>query len=259
MNVNRIFAIANNTFREVVRDRILYIVPFYVIILVIGINLLPQIAAATEDKMFLDLGLAAIGFLGLIVAVFVAAGIINKEIEKRTILMLIAKPVSRGEFIVGKYFGLSAVITLSIGAMSAIYLIFLQVNHISYSSTSIIINAFFLILQLSLISAIAITFGVFTSSILAITLTFIVYLMGNITQNLLILAHMSENSGLKRITQGLYLLLPDLSRLDLKNEAVYGLSALPDATTLFTNTAYSLFHITMFLALAVLIFSRKEF
>ncbi|MEM6402468.1 MAG: ABC transporter permease, partial [Cyanobacteria bacterium P01_D01_bin.116] len=238
MNLNRVFAVSNNSFREVVRDRIFYIIGFYAVILGIAVSLLPQLAAATEDKMFLDLGLAAMSSLSLIIAVFVGTGLISKEIEKRTILMLIAKPVSRNEFILGKYLGLSTVLALLVIAMSLIYLIFLQANNISYSGTSIVLNAIFLILQLSLISAIAITFGVFTGSILATALTFAVYLMGNITQDLLKLARISENPGLEKITQGLYILLPDLSRLDLKNEAVYGLSALPDSTTLITNAAY---------------------
>ena len=259
MNLNRIFAVSNNSFREVVRDRILYIIGFYTVILAIAINLLPEIAAATEDKMFLDLGLAAMSSLSLIIAVFVGTGLISKEIEKKTILMLIAKPVSRNEFIIGKYLGLSTVLTLLVTAMSIIYLIFLEVNNISYSATSIAINAIFLILQLSLISAIAITFGVFTGSILATALTFAVYLMGNITQDLLKLARISENPGLEQITQGLYLVLPDLSRLDLKNEAVYGLSALPDTNTLITNAGYSLLYSAMLLGLAAFIFSQKEF
>ena len=259
MNLNRVFAVSNNSFREVVRDRIFYIIGFYAVILGIAVSLLPQLAAATEDKMFLDLGLAAMSSLSLIIAVFVGTGLISKEIEKRTILMLIAKPVSRNEFILGKYLGLSTVLALLVIAMSLIYLIFLQANNISYSGTSIVLNAIFLILQLSLISAIAITFGVFTGSILATALTFAVYLMGNITQDLLKLARISENPGLEKITQGLYILLPDLSRLDLKNEAVYGLSALPDSTTLITNAAYSLFYSAMLLGIAAFIFSRKEF
>lgn len=259
MNVNRIIAIASNSFREVVRDRILYIIGFYAVILAAAGMLLPELAATTEDKMFLDVGLAVMSTLSLIIAVFVGTGLISKEIEKRTILMLIAKPISRNEFIIGKYFGLSTVLALLVVAMSAIYLIFLQVNNIDYSAASIVINGIFLILQLSLISAIAIAFGVFTGSILATALTFAVYLMGNITQDLLKLARINENAGLERITQGLYLLLPDLSRLDLKNEAVYGLAALPDSTTLFINAGYSLIYSAMLLAIAAFIFSQKEF
>ncbi|MEL6458605.1 MAG: ABC transporter permease [Cyanobacteria bacterium J06621_15] len=259
MNLNRVFAVSNNSFREVVRDRIFYIIGFYTVILAIAVSLLPQLAAATEDKMFLDLGLAVMSSLSLIIAVFIGTGLISKEIEKRTILMLIAKPVSRNEFVIGKYLGLLTVLALLVTAMSIIYTLFLEVNNISYSAASIAINAIFLILQLSLISAIAIAFGVFTGSILATALTFAVYLMGNITQDLLKLAHISENPGLEKITQGLYIVLPDLSRLDLKNEAVYGLSALPETTTLITNAGYSLFYSAMLLGIAAFIFSRKEF
>ena len=259
MNVNRVMAIASNSFREVVRDRVLYIIGFYAVILAAAAMLLPQLAAATEDKMFLDVGLAVMSTLCLIIAVFVGTGLISKEIEKRTILMLIAKPISRNEFIIGKYFGLSTVLALLVTAMSAIYLIFLQINNIDYSAISIVINAIFLILQLSLISAIAITFGVFTGSLLATALTFAVYLMGNITEELLKHGGISENPGLKGIIKGLYLILPDLSRLDLKNDAVYGLSALPDYTKLFIDAGYSLLYSAMLLAIAAFIFSQKEF
>jgi len=121
VSLGRIFVIATNVFREVVRDRILYIIGFYGILLAAAIRLLPEVAATTEDKIFLDFGLAAMSLLGLIVAVFVGTGLVNKEIEKRTVLVLIAKPISRGEF-TGKHLGLSAVLALLVAAMTAIYL-----------------------------------------------------------------------------------------------------------------------------------------
>lgn len=112
--------------------------------------------------------------------IFVGTGLVNKEIEKRTILMLIAKPVSRSEFIAGKFLGLSAVLTVIVAAMTAIFLGCMQIAKISYSLPSIAIASVFLLLQLCLLGAVAITMGVFTSSLLATALTFGVYLMGNI-------------------------------------------------------------------------------
>ena len=108
-------------------------------------------------------------------------------------------------------------------------------------------------------AAVAITLGVFTSSLIATSLTFAVYLMGNVTQDLVALGKLSQNPGMERITQSLYLILPDLSRLDLKNDAVYGLQALPDPITLVTNAGYSLLYSFMLLAIAILIFLRREF
>jgi ABC-type transport system involved in multi-copper enzyme maturation permease subunit len=197
--------------------------------------------------------------IGLIVAIFIGTGLINKEIEKRTILVLIAKPITRSEFITSKYLGLSAVLGVIVTAMTIIYLGFLQFGKVSYSISSIFLASLFIFLQLSLITAIAITLGVFTSSLIATALTFAVYLMGNITQDLVALGKLSRNPGMERITQGLYLILPDLSRLDLKNDAVYGLQALPDTITLITNAGYGLLYSFMLLAIAILIFLRREF
>jgi len=259
VSLHRIFALATNVFREVVRDRILYITGFYALILAAAIRILPEVAAATEDKIFLDFGLAAMSVLGLIVAVFVGTGLINKEIEKRTVLVLIAKPISRVEFITGKHLGLSAVLALLIAAMTTIYLALLQFSNISYPLGSILLAALFLFFQLSLITAVAIALGVFTSSVLATLLTFCVYFMGNFSQDLVTLGRLSNNPGFQRLTQGLYLILPDLSRLDLKNQAVYGKELLPNPVALIANAGYGLLYTVLLLAIAILIFSRREF
>ncbi|MGI2904726.1 ABC transporter permease [Tolypothrix sp. VBCCA 56010] len=259
MNLGRIFVLATNVFREVVRDRILYIIGFYTVILAVAIRLLPEFAASTEDKMFLDFGLAVMNILGLIVAIFVGTGLVNKEIEKRTVLVLITKPVSHSEFITGKYFGLLTVLAALLTAMTAIYLAFLQFGNVPHSTASILIAVIFLFLQLALITAVAIALGVFTSSLLATALTFAVYLIGNITQDLVKLGRLGNNKSIESLTQGLYLILPDLSRLDLKNDAVYGVAALPDSMALITNAGYALFYSVILLAIAIFLFSQREF
>ena len=121
MNPSRLLVIANNVFWEVIRDRVLYLLGFFALFLAASMRILPEVAAVTEDKMFLDVGLGAMSALGLIVAVFVGTGLINKEIEKRTVYILIAKPMSISEFIIGKYIGLSTVIFVLVAAMMGIY------------------------------------------------------------------------------------------------------------------------------------------
>jgi hypothetical protein len=259
MNVIRTVVMAKNVFREVIRDRILYIIGFYALILTLALRAIPAFSATTSDKIFLDFGLATMNIIGLIVAIFIGTGLVNKEIEKRTILVLIAKPISRSEFIASKYLGLSAVIAILIITMTIIYLGLLQLCQVSYSISSIFLATLFIFFQLCLITAVAITLGVFTSSLIATALTYAVYLMGNITQDLVALGKLSNNPGIERITQALYLILPDLSRLDLKNDAVYGLEALPNTITLITNTGYGLLYSFMFLTFAILIFLRREF
>ena len=259
MSLVRVFTIASNVFREVVRDRILWIIGFYALLLGITSQILPQIAGATDDKIFLDFGLAAMSVLGLIVAIFVGTGLVNKEIEKRTVLVLIAKPISHSEFITGKHLGLSAVLAALITAMTVIYLLLLQSSQIDYPLGSILLAAVYLFLQLCLITAIAITLGVFTSSLLATMLSFGVYLMGNLSQDLVAFGRLSKNPSLESLTRNLYLVLPDLSRLDLKNQAIYGTEALPNPLTLITNASYGLIYTVLVLAIATIIFSQREF
>jgi ABC-type transport system involved in multi-copper enzyme maturation permease subunit len=259
MNVIRTAVMAKNVFQEVIRDRILYIIGFYAIILAVAFRAIPEFSSTSSDKIFLDFGLAAMNVICLIVAIFIGTGLVNKEIEKRTILVLIAKPISRSEFIASKYLGLSAVIAVLITTMTIIYLGFLQLGNVTYPVISILLAALFLFFQLCLMNAVAITLGVFTGSLIATALTFAVYLMGNITQDLVALGRLSGSPGMERITKFLYLVLPDLSRLDLKNDAVYGLQALPDTITLIANAGYGLVYSFLLLAIAILIFLRREF
>jgi ABC-type transport system involved in multi-copper enzyme maturation permease subunit len=259
MMLGRVFVIASHVFREVIRDRILYLTGIFALILIASAAFLPEVAAGTEDKMLLDVGLAAMGIIGLIVAIFIGTGLVNKEIEKRTVLVLISKPVSPAEFIVGKHIGLSAILLVLLAAMTAIYLLVLLFNQVSFSVLSILIAVFFLWLELSLIIAVAILLSVFTSSLLATLLTVAVYLMGHLSPDIVKLGKLAKNPTLEMVTQGIYLILPDLSRLDLKNQAVYGLFLLPGSEALLLNFLYGMIYIILLLAIATLVFSRRQF
>ncbi|REJ52643.1 MAG: ABC transporter permease [Microcystis aeruginosa DA14] len=257
ISILRIWAIAANSFREVIRDRILYFIGFFALLMAFAWRLLPEIAVGTHQKIFLDLGLAAIGLLGVIVAVFVGTGLINQEIDKKTILVLIPKPLSRAEFILGKHLGLSGVLAVMLGVMLVIYLLMLLGMKVSFQALPLIVSVFYLGLELILIAAVAIAFGVFTSSILATLMTFGVYLMGHISKDLIQLGIISKNPNILAITKNIYLILPDLERLNFRNEAVYGL--LPSADVLIANALYSLVYTGLLLGISILLFSRRQF
>lgn len=259
MVLSRIGVIARTVFLEVIRDRILYLVALFALVLVIANLLLPDIAAGAQDKILLDLGLAGIHLLSVIVAVFVGTGLINKEIEKRTVLVLIAKPVSRAEFIVGKHLGLTAVLAVLIAALGLIFLVLLGVSGIPFELGSIALSLVFMVLEAALLVAVAIVFGVFTSSLLATLLTFAVYLMGHLSQDLVAFGELSDNPGIQRLTNTLYLVLPDLERLNLRNEAVYGMGLLPTAPELWAHGLYGLLYTALLLTVASIIFSRRQF
>lgn len=257
MSLVRIWVIAANGFREVIRDRILYVLGFFAVILALALRLLPEISVGADAKIFMDLGLAATALLGAIVAIFVGTGLINKEIDKRTILVLLPKPLSRAELIVGKHLGLSAVLAVMVTIMTVLYLGMIAWAKMDYSLGSLLLAQVYLLLELALITAVALVFGVFTSSILATLLSFGVYLMGHISGDLLKLGQISKNANIEALTKSIYLILPDLERLNLKNEAVYGI--LPSTTDLITSAVYGIVYIILLLSLASLIFSRRQF
>jgi len=257
LNTFRVWVIASNVLREVLRDRVLYLALLFAVVLLGATLLLPEVSAGSEGKILLDLGIALIGLFGLVVAVFVGTGLLNKEIEKRTVLVLMAKPMSRTEFIVGKHLGLSTVLAILVALMTAVFFVVMSWKQMDYPWGSLVVAAVYLLLELSLITAVAILFGVFTSSLVATLLTFAVYFMGHLSQNLVTLSNTVETPGIQRLIQGLYLIFPDLARLDLKNTAVYG--SLPPTSTLLLNAGYGLIYIVLLLTLATLIFSRRQF
>jgi ABC-type transport system involved in multi-copper enzyme maturation permease subunit len=259
MVLSRIVVIARNVFLEVIRDRILYLMALFALLMVLAALLLPQVSAGTEQKIILDLGLAAMHLLSVIIAVFVGTGLVNKEIEKRTVLVLLAKPVSPWEFIVGKHLGLSAVLAVLLAGLGLMFAAMLGITGVSFSFPSLALATGFMLLEAMLLTAVAILFGVFTSSLLATLLTFAVYLMGHLTQDLVAFSQIAENPGLQRLTQGIYLVLPDLERLNLRNLAVYGLDLLPDPLTLLAHLAYALVYSALLLLLATVVFSRRQF
>jgi ABC-type transport system involved in multi-copper enzyme maturation permease subunit len=253
----RIWIIAKNCFKEVIRDRLPYFLIFFALLLGIGMRLLPYLSANTQDKMLLDLGMALISIFAALIAILVGTNLINKEIEKKTILVLIPKPVSRLEFIVGKHAGLSALMALMVAAMTVIFFIFLWFAKISFPIGALIVSIIYLMIEVKLLIALSMAFGVFTSSLLATLFSLGVYLMGHISRDLVDLARISDNPGVKLITESLYLVLPDLARLDLKNEAVYGI--LPSLGELIGNAIYGGIYAVALLAIAVLLFSRRQF
>ena len=257
MNIIRVLTIANNGFQEVMRDRILYFIGFFSLLLILAQRIIPEIAAGTHEKILLDFGIALITVLSVIIAIFVGTSLINKEIEKHTLLMLIPKPISRAELILGKHLGLTAVLAVTVAVMMTIYLAMLSFSDISYPTMALVTAAGYLLLELALIVAVAILFGVFTSSILATLLSFGVYLMGHFSQDLVELGKLSKNQSIEQLTTSLYLVLPDLSRLDLKNEAVYGL--LPSSSELVAHGLYGLIYTILLLVIAMTIFAQKEF
>ena len=138
-----------------------------------------------------------------------------------------------------------------------IYLGMMNLLNISYPLKSLSIAIFYILLELALLTAIAMTFSVFTSSILATLLSFGVYIMGHLSRDLLELGRISENNSIEKLTRIIFLILPDLERLNLKNEAVYNI--LPSTGELISTLVYVILYTILLLSVTIFIFSRRQF
>lgn len=259
MSLSRIWVVATNVFKEVIRDRILYLVALYAVLMFAAAALLPEVAAAAQDKIILDIGIAGIHLLGLVVTIFIGTGLINKEIEKRTVLVLVSKPVSRLEFILGKHLGLSAVLAVLTACLTVIYFGVILLNQIEFNAVSLLLAIFYSFIELVLLTAVAMLFGVFTSSILATLMTLGVYLMGHLSEDIVALGQLTESAAFQRVTNSMYLILPDLERLNFRNEAVYGMLLFPSTLELAIHLLYGLLYTALLLAIAIFIFARRQF
>lgn len=255
----KIWTIASNVFLEVVRDRILYIVGVFAVVMVLAITMLPEVSAGTEDKLILDTGLAAINLLSLFVVVFIGTGLINKEIEKKTVLVLIAKPISRAEFVLGKHLGLSLVMAVLIGSLTTVMLSLLHFSGVPFQLNLMLLAVLFMFLEMVLLTAAAMMFGSLTSTVLATLMTLAIFAVGHETRNILELDKIAESESFRRIAEGLFLVLPDLERLNLKNEIANGFVAPPSGGGLLENAAYGLIYTALLLTITVTVFERRQF
>ncbi|MEN9248894.1 MAG: ABC transporter permease subunit [Gloeomargarita sp. GXS_bins_116] len=257
MNAVRIWAIAKHTFLELLRERLLYLAGLYAIFLVAGGALITEVAAATENKIIPDFGLALMLIFGLVIVVFTTPNLLAREVEKRTIFILIAKPMSRLELVVGKHLGLVGALVVLLLLMSVVYFGYLSLLRISYPLTAILVAIGFMMLEFALLTAAALLFSVFTSPLIATFLTVSTFFIGHLSSDVITLGRLIRNPQLLQVLKGLFLVVPDLSRLDWKNTAVYGL--LPDTGILWSSVLYGILYTIFLLSATVLIFARREF
>src|SRR2546429_2456259 len=138
---SRIVHIAANTFREAVRDRVLYNLIAFALLLSGAAILVGQISIDIERLVVINLGLTAISIFGIVIAIFIGIGLVSKEIEKKTLYTVLSRPVRRWEFIIGKYFGLAGTLVvntflMSVGFYTALLLL---TRHLGRSEANILV------------------------------------------------------------------------------------------------------------------------
>src|SRR5437763_582784 len=185
-----ITAIARNAFREAVRDRVLYNLVLFALLLIVGSIFLGELSAGQEAKIIVDLGLGAMLLFGTFIAIFVSTGLVYKEIERRTLYAILSKPVGRGEFLLGKYLGLCLTLAVNVLVMCVGVSLALMYVKRGYDPLALRIwpAVALIYVELMIILAVALLFSSFSSPALSAFLTFAVFVIGHFSADLKTLA-----------------------------------------------------------------------
>jgi ABC-type transport system involved in multi-copper enzyme maturation permease subunit len=256
--VTRVGTVALNTFREAVRDRVLYNLVFFALVMMAAAILVGQISVNIEQIVIVTLGLSAISIIGLLISVFIGVGLVSKEIDKRTLYALLAKPLRRWEFILGKFAGLSVTLAINTAAMSAgLFLALFYVKHsIERADTVVLVAVYFILLKLVLVVALAMLFSCFTTPLLAILFTAGLYISGLFVHEMRNMQPNTIDPALGGFLRRISYVLPNFENFDVMGAVAHG-RAIPGAL-IAQNTVYAALYCAMVLAVAVAIFSQRN-
>ncbi len=265
-----ILLIAVHVFKDSVRDKVLYTSVFFAVLLIAASYLIGQLTAGQDLKIIKDLGLGLTSAFGLFIAVFIGIGLVSKEVERRSIYSLLAKPIHRHELILGKYAGLVLTLFVNLVLMAAaLYCVLAFISWIEVEAVKrsweapatdpAMLKAFFLIfVQLMLVTAIALFFSTFIESpVLSAALTLGLWIVGHFNADLRTFENVVESRAAAYLARGFYYVLPNLGPFDVKAEVVHAQPVTWGYMAL--TTGYGLTYIATLLVAAVFIFSRRDF
>jgi ABC-type transport system involved in multi-copper enzyme maturation permease subunit len=250
----KVAAIARNTFKETVRDKIFYnLLIFYIAMVSISI-LLGGMSIGEDAKIIKDAGLSGLSIFGALITIFIGINLVNREVERRTANTVLSKPVSRAEFIFGKFAGLSTLVAVNIVLMTlCLFLVLYGVT--GRLEASLLLPLPFLFLEFLLLAALAIMFSSLSTPAMSAIFTLSIFVLGHLSQELKDIST-SGNSLLTGAISIVYRLIPNLESLNLREEVVHSLEV--DWSLVVTAVLYSLVYTALLLTLSVFIFSRRD-
>lgn len=257
-----IFAIALNTFRETVRDRVLYaFFVFACLISVLGI-VLGSLSVGQDIRVVEDMGLAVIAIIGGIIAVFAGTNLVYKELERRTIYVIFTKPVTSFQFIVGKYVGLVMCIIVVLAAMGSFLVLMVwfvdPAHQIEPRVPWIAASLALVLLELLFVLALATFFSTFSTPIMSVIFTASLWFIGHLGSSLLDLARVSSNELATNFLSAIYWSLPDLAQMTrVRAVLMYGKE--PSCEIIVFMISYVFSYVFLLLALASIVNERREF
>ncbi|MFZ0283699.1 MAG: ABC transporter permease [Terriglobales bacterium] len=254
---SRIPYIAANTFREAVRDRVLYNLIAFAVLMCGASILVGQISIGIERLVVINLGLTAVSLFGVVIAIFIGIGLVSKEIDKRTLYTVLSRPVQRWEFIVGKFFGLAGTLVVNTFFMAiAVFLALLYVSQrLQAADAWVLVALYFIVLQFLIITALALFFSSFSSPLLSAVFAFSLFVIGSFAEDLRGFAALAHGPA-RWLATGAAYLVPNFSSLNVITSVAHGQAVA--AALIFSETAYAIAYAAMALCGAVLIFERRN-
>jgi ABC-type transport system involved in multi-copper enzyme maturation permease subunit len=253
----RIGWIAFNTFREAVRDRVLYNLIAFALIMTAAAVLVGQISIQIERIVVVNLGLTAISIFGIIIAIFIGVGLVAKEIERRTLYTVLSRPVRRWEFLVGKFLGLAGTLVvntffMALGLFAALFYVAHQYTR---GDLGLLVALYFIVLQFFLMTALALLFSSFSTPIMSSVFAFAVFVIGTFADELHSVAQMLPGVS-KALVNGFAYLVPNFSALNVISRVAHN-DPIP-LSLIGLNTLYALLYSAAAISVAALIFDRRN-
>ena len=264
-----VLLVAGAVFKESVRDRVPYGMVMFAVLMIAASYLISQLTAGQDLKIIKDLGLAALSIFGLLIAVFIGIGLVSKEVEKKSIFGLLTKPVTRTQFILGKYLGLVMTLVVNLAVMTVAYYLVLFYMDMTSSVTTkagwpapaldprLLIAIVLIVGELALVTAVALFFSTFSSPLLAALLTLGLWVAGHFNGDLRQFENVVDSQPVAWIARGLYYLLPNLAPFNVKAEVVYGMPVA--ASHVAYTLLYAVIYVGVLLTAATAIFRRRDF
>jgi len=256
--VRRILSIAANTYRETIRNKILYAILAFALFAIGMTFFLADLSVGDFARIIADVGLASIHVFGVVMAIFLGITLVSNEVDRKTIYIILSKPVRRHEFIFGKTLGLSFTLALTTLAMSAVlFLVHLAYQFGGRAEPGIFIAAAGIYMELVLLTCLASLFSTFTTPVLSAIFTISLFLLGHLSSYLYAIGEQSKVAAVRWGSQAIFYLLPNLENFNWKNEVAYG--GLRSASVLGWAAGYLLCYAACVLCLSCLLFARKDF
>ncbi|MGE5343113.1 MAG: ABC transporter permease [Candidatus Omnitrophota bacterium] len=254
--MRKLKAIAFNTFKEAVRNKVFYLLVVLGVVTAVSSLIVSMLTIGDKEKVLKDVGLAAIDFFSVLIAIFTGINLVYKEIDKRTIYNMLSKPINRGTFIFGKFLGLALTLLIALSSMTVIFFAFLWLST-GQVDLKILIYFVLLYMELLIITAISLLFSSFSTPILSSIFTISLYLIGTVTWTFNEFKDQLQGTVQKVIASVFYYILPNLDKFNIKNDLV--LNQPLDPYLIVNGIAYAVVYISALLVLTTVIFRTREF